>query len=282
MPTPRAPAVLTCHASGAVRVYVPPDLADVVDVDDVFRLPSILRTVPGRASRQRGRDTVWAWQPDWSPEPGLLVRLYAHGGALGWLTGTLFLSQRRMLSELRATLHARSRGVPSCRPVALRVQRICGALVRAHLVVELIPDAVDLLEYLSLGRPDAASARCIASSVADAIAAMHDAGIVHADLNLKNILVRDDPDSPRAFVIDFDKARIVRNLSLRQRLRNLARLDRSIAKWSASRHAVSTLDRLRTLRCYLARYPEWRDESSRIARRIAAGHGLHRLSRQRD
>jgi len=116
--------------------------------------------------------------------------------------------------------------------------------------------------------------------VAATIADMHDAGIVHADLNLKNLLVRDAFDEPEAFVIDFDRARLAGRLGLGERMRNLLRLDRSVLKWAASRRAVSPLDRLRVLCIYLDRYPRWRERWGEIARRYARAHLLHRLSRQ--
>ena len=121
-----------------------------------------------------------------------------------------------------------------------------------------------------------------AAAIAGAIADMHDAGILHADLNLKNVLVRNPFDAPEAYVIDFDRAELTARPTLRQRLANLLRLDRSVVKWAASRRAVAPADRLRTLRCYLARYPEWESRWGRIARRHARGHTRHYLARQPD
>lgn len=153
-------------------------------------------------------------------------------------------------------LTAASRGVPTARPAALRVERVVGPLVRAHLVTAEVAGAVDMLDLCSghVGRDLSARARRrLARAVGECIAAMHGAGIVHADLNLKNILVRGAAsERPEAFIIDFDGARTRRAISDRERRENLARLDRSVRKWPASRQTISLLDRLRTTRAYWA------------------------------
>jgi hypothetical protein len=58
----------------------------------------------------------------------------------------------------------------------------------------------------------------------------HDAGLVHPDLNLKNILVTAE-DPPSALVLDLDRGRLVREVSERARRRMLDRLWRSVRKW---------------------------------------------------
>ena len=55
---------------------------------------------------------------------------------------------------------------------------------------------------------------------------MHNAGIFHADLQLRNILVENDT----VLLIDFDNASVHSKLSLLQRQRNLLRLKRSFIK----------------------------------------------------
>jgi tRNA A-37 threonylcarbamoyl transferase component Bud32 len=277
---------LSEHRAGAVTVYLNPHYGREVKLDDLLRMPALLKDVPGRSSRQAGRTTVWHWRPAWNAEPGLIVRQYAHGGLLGPLGGVAFLGRRRMLEELCVAIHAWRRQVPTSIPVAVRTERLAGPLCTGFFVSEAIPGAVNLLEFLetaaAAGRPDPEARKRLADALASAIASMHDAGIVHGDLNLKNLLVRVSVDRPEAFVVDFDRARLVPGVSLRQRMANLTRLDRSVTKWAVSRKLVSAADRLRVARSYLERYPQWRDSWQQIAVRYAGKRLLHRFSRQSD
>jgi tRNA A-37 threonylcarbamoyl transferase component Bud32 len=140
-------------------------------------------------------------------------------------------------------------------------------------------DAVDLADYVDGGPLPGPQRRRLARAVADAVARMHDAGILHADLNLRNLLVRETAGAPEVFVIDFDRARVHPELSLDERLGNLFRLDRSAQKWPATRRAVGLLDRLRVLRAYLRRYPQWRGREREVARAYRGVPLRHRLFR---
>lgn len=274
------------HIAGRVTLYLNPDYAGNVLKEALLALPRFLASLPGRSTRLPGLATSWTWRPGWHDGPGLAVRQYAHGGLCGRLRGTLFLGAGRMSREFRVAMAAHRRGVPTAMPVALRVEKVLGPVVRAHYVSETIAGAVDLLELLKdaelAAEADRVPRRRLARAVADAVAAMHDAGIVHADLNVKNLLVRDALDEPQVFVIDFDKACLVEGPALRQRMANLVRLDRSVVKWGAARRAVGLLDRLRVLRHYVARYPRWRGDAGRLVRAYGSRHLRHYLGRRDD
>ncbi len=259
------------HCAGRVTVYLSPEAAADVDVQALVDLPSALAGLPGRSTRQEGHATAWELPGD----VPLMVRLYAHGGALGGLFGAWFLGAGRMLEEFRVHLHALRSGVPTSVPVALRVERR-GPLVRAHYVTRKVVDAVDLMDFVDQD-PDLPPTRRrgLARSVADGVARMHDAGILHADLNLRNLLVRRASDE--ALVIDFDKARQCTAVSLDERLGNLYRLERSAWKRPATRQAVGLLDRLRVLRAYLGRYPDWHEREADVARAYRGVALHHRL-----
>jgi tRNA A-37 threonylcarbamoyl transferase component Bud32 len=255
------------HRSRRAVLYVNPGYGGRLAVDDIFDLPEAVRGLRGASTRLPGRPTAWLWAPPWHDGPGLRVRQYAHGGALAPMSRTRFLRSARMLHEFRLASRAVAAGVQTACPVALLICRR-RPLVQAYYVSENIPGALNLLELCAAVPADpltASGRRGLAEAVAAAVAGMHDAGIVHADLNLKNVLVRCDPDGPSAFVVDFDKARHSPTVSLQRRMGNLARLDRSVVKWQASREAISLSDRLRVLRSYLARYPQWREHWPAIA-----------------
>jgi hypothetical protein len=109
---------------------------------------------------------------------------------------------------------------------------------------------------------------------------MHDAGLVHVDLNLKNILVQHPWTEPRIFIIDLDGAELRGEVPLSVRLDNLVRLDRSIVKWPASRNTVSLHDRIRTWKSYVARCPDGTPPWEELLRRRATRHIRHALGRK--
>jgi tRNA A-37 threonylcarbamoyl transferase component Bud32 len=270
---------------GPVKLYVNPTCAADLPLEELGRLPDAISGLSGRPTRQAGRNTCWEWHPEWYDGPGLVVRQYVHGGLLGPLFGSLFMGEKRMLREFRAALHAVDNGVPTARPVAVRVEPVLGPLVRAHFVSELIPGARNLLDVCADLRAEAgteARRAGAARAVAECIADLHDAGILHGDLNLKNVLLRGLPDRPEVFIIDFDRARVLPELTLDDRMRNLVRLDRSVMKWADSRAVIRRLDRVRVLRHYLERYPAWRRQWKDILRRYATAHRRHLPFRERD
>jgi hypothetical protein len=70
----------------------------------------------------------------------------------------------------------------------------------------LEPGAVDALAFLE-ARPDSATAaRCADREIA--VRRFHDEGGRHADLHLKNLLIRESGDTAECIIIDLDKARI--------------------------------------------------------------------------
>ena len=244
-------------------------------VAELMRLPEALEHLPGAASRSAGLRTIWRWKPPWLGGKGLVVRQFVHGGLLGRLWGTAFLGSRAMENELRVAARALEAGVPTCRPLALRLERAWGPLLRAHYVTEEIPDTLNLLEVsrrvLEGGNVPPPARFELAGAVAAAIAAMHRAGIEHRDLNLKNVLVTPRAHPPAAFVVDFKKARLRARVSLERGLKGLARLDRSVLKWPASRRAVTLSDRLRTLRAYARAVEGEGCDWKRLARALRTG-----------
>ncbi len=109
--------------------------------------------------------------------------------------------------------------------------RVEGRLAyRGALVTAEVPAAATLLEALR-GAPDRAARRGLAAAAGRAVAGLHAAGVFHADLNLRNILVHPGPEGVRAALLDFDRAWLgAPPLRSAARRRNLRRLARSLAK----------------------------------------------------
>jgi 3-deoxy-D-manno-octulosonic acid kinase len=158
-----------------------------------------------------------------------VVRLYRRGGVVARVVRETYVGARpRPLRELVVTEEARRRGVPTPEVLAARVQ---GRFVyRGALVTAEIPAAVPLLEALRMA-PDDAARRALAAAAGRAVARLHGAGVVHADLNLDNIVVR--PGDDGIVLLDFDRAGLrhgalparVRRSSLRRLARSCAKLD---------------------------------------------------------
>lgn len=158
----------------------------------------------------------------------VLVRTVLHGGLLArWLGGAL-RSPERAFDELRVTAALRAAGAPVPRP-ALAAARRAGLAWNARVATVLEPDAPDVLAWLA-GDPDPARVRAAAAACGRAIRRFHDAGGTHADLHVKNLLIRERPgaDPPcEAIVVDLDGATFGEAPDAGRRMRELARLYRS-------------------------------------------------------
>lgn len=174
---------------------------------------------------------------------GVIVRRYRHGGLFAPLTGDRFLGKRRFLREFELARRAWATRVPTSRPVAVGWRG--GVLSTRGFIATLeIGGACDLLELLT--KPLSESARVAAAvAVAKAVLALHEAGVCHADLHLKNLLVGEDAaeEGYHAWVIDLDLARQESGaLPLSARIANLARLYRSVEKHRHSGVAIGNAE----------------------------------------
>lgn len=182
------------------------------------------------ALEMRGRGTVRA-----IPAQGgrWVVRPYLRGG---WVAGPLLRDRYlrvgvpRPLAEVRASAEARERGVPTPRVVAGAVYP--GRLFyRADLVTEYVPDATELAEVLFGATPTDLEGRieALGESVR-LVARLARAGVEHADLNARNILLKREGSGSRALLLDLDRCRIRKDGSPMAPGPMLRRLERSLDK----------------------------------------------------
>ncbi len=232
------------------------------DLFDGFRnVPDSERTPKGG-----GRAVHFSYAPKGAPGR-VFVRQAVRGGAPGLILKTLYLDDGRALHEIRAAAAARERGAAVPEPLAALRTRAWGPFHRFTVVNREIPDAVNLLDLVP--RLDTDVKREAFRRVATALRRLHDAGVYHADLNVKNILL----SGFDVFFVDFDKASLKPRRVEAMDVRNLARLNRSAEKCLVGRRLVTRTDRLRFLRDYLGnpmRLKEW-------ARRCVSGLWVHRL-----
>ncbi|MFU1907446.1 3-deoxy-D-manno-octulosonic acid kinase [Bordetella avium] len=164
-----------------------------------------------------GRQAAWFVQgAGWEG----VLRGYRRGGLIARIARQAYVwtgeARTRAFREFRLLASMKAAGLPVPAPLAAAYWRD-GLSYRAAILVERVPGARALAADLS-------EAACV--SAGQAIAAMHRAGVWHADLNAFNILL---DTAGKAWLIDFDRGR-GGGLSAAQRAANMQRLLRSLVK----------------------------------------------------
>jgi 3-deoxy-D-manno-octulosonic acid kinase len=208
------------------------------------------------------------------------VRHYFRGGFLGRFVTDLYTSPERAFREVALYERARRAGVPTLEPLGAAARR-AGPFWRLDLVTRAVEGARDLGALAAEERwPRSPRWRgAVLRAAARSVRALHEAGIEHADLNLKNILVVEaEREAPRALVIDLDRATERDPLVGGYAGGNLVRLYRSAAKLAHARgERPSRRDALRFLFAYGRREQA---EVRALLRRVGRNRlriGAHRL-----
>lgn len=189
------------------------------------------------AEAQEPRETFQGRGAAWGVQLGparAVVRHARRGGVIGPLLGDLYLGAPRFLREIALAERLRAAGVAT--PAVLAAVRYpAGLMHRADVATERV-DGRDLADVFWTAEPPAGTARtAVLAAVAAAVRSLHDAGFVHPDLQLKNVLVGVGAGSgaPPVFLLDVDTCRPARGRA--DRARNLARFFRSWEKWNRNR-----------------------------------------------
>ena len=185
------------------------------------------RWLAGAPSAGEGRNaTALVALPDGGPH--VVVRRLRHGGLLGPLLGERYLDPERAVRELEVTARLRAAGAPVPEPVlALALRR---GPFWTHAFASVFEEgAVDALQFLA-STPDEARVQRAAAAFGAAVRRFHDAGGRHADLHVKNLLLRESRAGADALVIDLDRGAAAAAPDARRRARELGRLWRSLAK----------------------------------------------------
>ncbi len=164
------------------------------------------------------------WFVQEAGKPSLVLRHYWRGGLIGRLLSDRFMflgvSRSRAMAEFALLSVLREKGLPVPKPAAARCYRF-GLLARADILIELIPDAQDLVGLLKR--------RALSvdewQKVGQVICQLHQAGVYHSDLNSHNLLL---DSAGKMWVIDFDKSGLRADGSWKKEM--LARLHRSLRK----------------------------------------------------
>jgi tRNA A-37 threonylcarbamoyl transferase component Bud32 len=173
---------------------------------------------------------------------------------LGPFLRDYYFGRRRFLQEVRVSEWARSNGVPTAEVLAVRSERRALFFHRGDLITREIEGSEDMDRYLRglRGKEEACLSRKkeVVRSVALLLQGMHRVGLFHADLNLKNIVIQFADQGVSSHVIDLDRARVIRPLSSRLRIRNLVRLYRSLDKQGYLDGVIETKDILGFIKAY--------------------------------
>ncbi len=175
-----------------------------------------------------GRGAVWAVTLD-DHERGVL-RWYRRGGVIRHLVYDRYFGWTpRPIRELAVTEAVIHRGVPAPEVLAARVDRLPWGWYRGAIVTREVRGATTFADELRRSTDDAVR-DAVLTAVGRAIRDLHDHGVHHRDLNANNILVRREGGAVQVSFIDFDRADLYRVVTPRVRRRELARLERSLAK----------------------------------------------------
>ncbi|MBT1451901.1 3-deoxy-D-manno-octulosonic acid kinase [Glaciecola sp. XM2] len=161
------------------------------DVDYLEGKECITRTAQGRAE-------VYFFNHH---QTELVLRHYYRGGLLGKVNKDWFLytgiENTRGFLELDVLDFLRSKNVDVSNAVAARIVRQ-GMFYRADIMTVAVPHAQELHEMLKLHPVDDE----IWSAIGTALGKLHNLDVRHDDINVKNILIRDNNE---VVLIDFDK-----------------------------------------------------------------------------
>ncbi|MEE8495967.1 MAG: 3-deoxy-D-manno-octulosonic acid kinase [Xanthomonadales bacterium] len=174
------------------------------------------------AGQAPGRGSALFLETDFGPA---VLRHYLRGGWAAHLSRDHYLytgpERSRPIAEFHMLARLYKKGLPVPRPLAAQCVRK-GLFYSGDLMTRRLLDVIPLADLPDLQQTDPAmwitAGACIRN--------FHDHGLVHADLNARNILVGSESS---VYLIDFDRAQIrqgARNLFEA----NLRRLKRSLQK----------------------------------------------------
>lgn len=179
-----------------------------------------------------------------------IIKTYKNKGIAGMLKSALLPSRARQ--EFTAAAYIHGQGIVTAAPLMLAEKKTLGLVHESAVVLAFIEEAQELREFFFYDRSILPAERWrVAEEFGRLTAAIFHQGVFQYDFALQNFLIRREPDRRFGlYFIDFERVRLKKFLSRKQKVDILARLARVGIE-------VSLKDRLRFLRGYLAGEPDF-------------------------
>lgn len=187
------------------------------------------------AGEAMGRGSAWFIDAPFGP---VVLRQYLRGGWVAKISHQNYLfttvARSRPFREFDVLAALYEQGLPVPRPVAALCE-YHGLTSTGAIMTGRIPGAHTLVQFFPGNDDGDEPGSALWSDVGRCIRKFHDAGLWHADLNARNILLDDER---QAYLIDFDRARLTPGQPVDGK-RNLERLKRSLDKLWPRAHVAA-------------------------------------------
>ena len=290
------PAYFSTLNKGKVTLYVKKEYENRMsgqDIEGLFNLCKEPSPGSNHADKNelndshQGRATCKTLLMESLGNETFIVREYWHGGMVGKIFKDFFCDGMRPVRELSVCEAASRGGIKTTEIVAIVKNKVFGPFYKFRLVTKEITESIDLIELLLHSGENRLfkQKKQIINELAKAVNDMHNVDIYHADLHLKNILVKSDHGGGvQVYIIDLDKSKQYEKIGFQRKMKNILRLDRSVVKLRRKNQElfsktfpVSNTDRVR----FLKKYIELDSESVKPLRHYLQSynntHALHKL-----
>lgn len=283
------PAYFSTLTRGEITLYIKKEYEQRLSAHDIDMLFNLHKDSDKLKVSYHGRTPCKTLIMESLGNVIFVVREYCHGGLFGKILRDIFWNSLRPLRELSICEAAGKSGIKTSEVIAIVKNRVLGPIYKCRLVSKEITGAIDLMELLLNAEKNklVARKRKIINKTAKAVKEMHGAGIYHADLHLKNILIQSAAvGKVDVYIIDLDKSRQYEKISLHQRMRNIMRLDRSVEKMIRNNRVtfdetypfpISGTDKLRFLKEYIKTDNKSEKPLRYYLQSYNTSHNLHRL-----
>ncbi len=212
---------------GAYQGQLTPSLNQTALIEALAQLPARIAASQERSSAGRNQMTILSL-PMGKTQLKVAVKSFGPQSAWkDWMDHRRGSKAQRSWEAARA-LQAAGAGTPP--PIAFLERWQESHLQESHFITEYqegITSFRDELNRLYREDPICAKIMTLLERVADAVWALHEAGVIHFDLGNQNILLRrhGEQDWKDVQFIDLNRARVRPPLSLRERARDISRID---------------------------------------------------------
>ncbi len=162
----------------------------------------------------------------------IVAKQLSRGGLAGGLARHTYFDRWRPVREAAVAEALRVGGCRTPPVVAVRCTRAGPGGWRLELATARVPGGRDLLEVATEARAAGSGLDRLARAAGLTVRRLHDAGLRHRDLQLKNLLVAPGgpADGKDLVVLDLDRCTLAGPLAQAERVASLARLGRSALK----------------------------------------------------